>query len=248
MSLKHVEGRIVCKVDENQKQGYTLSDGTEIALIRDVDNFDKKYTSQVLGVVVDAENIPKDALVLFHHNSLHESYQINNHSQLSGKEIASGIKYFSIMERDVFFWKMRDEEEWHPTENFATALRVFKPYEGFIQGIPPTQIQDTLYVTSGDLQGQVVRTLKASDYLITFRDPTTGRDVQIIRFRPHGDEKEKREPEAIAIMNELTEQLDNGELLVGLTPIDAQPILTYEKALNSYANRTRKDKRVTKQA
>jgi hypothetical protein len=227
MSLKHVEGRIVAKVDREQKQGFTLSDGTEIALIRDVDNFDRRYTEQVLGVVVDAENIPKDALVLFHHNSLHETYEIRNHSQLSGKEIASGIKYFSIMERDVFFWKMREEQEWRPTENFQTALRVFKPYEGFIQGIPPKQITDTLYVTSGDLQGKVVRTLKASDYLITFRDPTTGRDVQIIRFRPHGDEKEKREPEAIAIMNNLTEQLNNGELLVGLTTKDAKPILQY---------------------
>src|SRR5687767_14677137 len=148
MSLKHVEGRIVCKVDREQKQGFTFSDGTQIALIRDVDNFDRRYTEQVLGVVVDAENIPKDALVLFHHNSLHESYQINNHSQLSGKEIASGIKYFSIMERDCFFWKKKHEDKWQPTENFETALRIFKPYTGVLQGIEPKQIPDTLFVTS----------------------------------------------------------------------------------------------------
>jgi hypothetical protein len=197
-----------------------------------VDNFDRKYTEQVLGVVVDAENIPTDAFVLFHHNSLHDTYEIKNHSQLSGKEIASGIKYFSIMERDVFFWKMNAEHEWHPTEGYATALRVFKPYEGFIEGIPPTKINDTLFVTSGKYQGKIVRTLKASDYQLTFRCPLTGRDVSMIRFRPDGDKE--REPEAIAIMDELTKQVKKQELLIGLTPSDAKMLMdtiSYEECL-----------------
>ncbi len=221
-SLKHVEGRIVCKVDESQKQGYTFSDGTEIALIRDVDNFDRKYTSQVLGVVVDAENIPKDALVLFHHNSLHESYLIKNHSQLSGKEIASGIKYFSIMERDCFFWKMKDDEDWKPTEDFSTALRCFVPYSGKIQGVPPKQLSDILFVTSGRLKNRVVKTLKASDYQLTFRDPTIGRDISMIRFRPDGDKE--REPEAIAILETETDKVLSGEYLIGLNINDAKSI------------------------
>ena len=129
------------------------------------------------------------------------------------------------MERDVFFWKMNADQEWHPSEGYATALRVFKPYEGFIEGIPPTKINDTLFVTSGKYQGKIVRTLKACDYQLTFRDPLTGRDVSMIRFRPDGDKE--REPEAIAIMNELTKQLNKGNLLVGLTANDCKTIFDY---------------------
>ncbi len=221
MSLKHVEGRIVCKVDREQKQGFTFSDGTEIAIIRNVDNFDRRYTEQVLGVVVDAENIPKDALVLFHHNSLHETYEIKNHSQLSGKEIASGIKYFSIMERDCFFWKMKDDEDWKPTEQYATALRVFVPYSGMIEGVPPNKLNDTLFVTSGNLKNKVVKTLKASDYQITFRNER-GVDQNIIRFRPDGDKE--REAEAIAILNDETDKVLSGEYLIGLNVNDAKTI------------------------
>ena len=224
--LKYVKDRIVCRVDTQQKNHWTFSDGTTIRLERQFDNFDRKYTEQVMGVVVDAENIPKDALVLFHHNSLHETYEIKNHSQLSGKEIASGIKYFSIMERDCFFWKMKGEDEWHPTKGYETALRCYQPYTGIIGGIEPKLIQDTLLVTSGELAGQIVRTLKASDYAITFRDEN-GRDKTFIRFRPFGIESEEREPEAIAILHELTEQLNKGEILVGLSPTDAKSILQY---------------------
>jgi hypothetical protein len=230
MSLKCVSGRVVVKVDTEQKNGYTFEDGTEIRLERDYNNLDRKYTQQVLGVVVDGENIPANALVLFHHNSLHETYQIYNHGRLSGRDIASGIKLFSIMERDCFFWKMKDEEEWHPTEGFATALRVFEPYKGMLQGIEPTLIKDVLFVTSGELKGVVVKTVKASDYQITFRNEK-GKDTEIIRFRPHGNEKDQREPEAICVMDNLTKKVNNGELLIGLTKSDAKPL-----EINAYAD------------
>ena len=62
------------------------------------------------------------------------------------------------------------EGEWNPIEPFATALRVFRPYEGVIEGIPPTQLKNALFVTSGDLKGKVVSTIKASDYCIVFND------------------------------------------------------------------------------
>lgn len=229
VNLMHVEGRIVCKVDLEGKNWYTLSNGTTIRLERNFDNFDKKYTQQVLGVVVSAENIPTDAIVLFHHNSLHESYEITNTSKLSGEEIASRIKFFSIMERDCFFWKMPEGEAWNPTYGYATALRVFIPYIGLLTGIEPKLIKDTLYVLTGDLKGKVVRTVKAADYEMTFRDPQTGRDQKIIRFRPHGIESEEREPEAVAIMHELTQKVNKGELLVGLTKSDAKTITEYAK-------------------
>lgn len=126
------------------------------------------------------------------------------------------------MERDCFFWKMPDEQEWHPTKEYATALRIFKPYTGMLIGVEPTLIKDTLFVTSGNYKGQVVKTIEASDYCITFRDPTTGKDKSIIRFRPDGILSEQRECEAIAIMNELTDGVNDGSILVGLTVSDCK--------------------------
>lgn len=221
--LKHVEGRIIARVDLEQKNHWTFSNGTTIRLERGFDNFDRKYTEQVMGVVIDAENIPEDALILFHHNSLHPTYEIFNHSTLSGKEIASGVRLFSIMERDCFFWKMAGEETWHPTVGYETALRVFKPYEGILQNIDATLIKDTLYVTSGEYKGQVVKTLKGCDYQITFRNEK-GVDENIIRFRPMGNEKEDREPEAIALLHEITKKVNNGQYYVGLTKSDCKPL------------------------
>lgn len=221
--LKHVENRIIVKVDVDGKNWHTFSDGTEIRLERNTDNFDLKYVAQNIGVVIDAENIPKDAIILMHHNATHDTYLVDNHSNLSGEEIASGIKIYSIMERDCFFWKMPHEEEWHPTKEYATALRVFKPYIGILEGVKPTLIKDTLWVTSGKYKNQVVKTIEASDYCITFRDPTTGKDKSIIRFRPDGIESEQREAEAIAVMNELTDGVNNGSILVGLTVSDCAP-------------------------
>jgi len=167
---RHVDGRIIAKVDLQQKNFYNFSNGLIIRLERDRENFDRKYTQQVLGVVVSAENIPTDALILFPHNSTHETYLIHNHSSLSGEEIASGVKLFSIMERDCFFWKMVGEQEWHSTKGFSTALRVFKSYTGILSNIEPTLLKNVLYVTSGEFAGKVVFTVKAADYEVIFRD------------------------------------------------------------------------------
>lgn len=221
--IKHVPNRIIVKVDLKQKNGVTFEDGTEIELVRDVDNFDRKYTQQVLGEVIDAENIPLGALLLFHHNALHETYEVFNHSVLSGKESISNIKIFSIMERDCFFWKMPKEEKWNPTKNYATALRVFEPYTGTIEGIKPTLIKDILYVTSGEFTGNVVQTIKASDYQITFRNEK-GIDENIIRFRPTGIKEDQREPEAICVLDDVTDQVINGTLFIGLTDKDCKEL------------------------
>ncbi len=223
MSLKHVKDRIVVSVDMEQKNWHSFKDGTQIRLERDYDNLDRKYTQQVLGTVIDAENIPSGAIVLFHHNSLHDTYKIFNYTELSGIEEASNIKLYSIMERDCFFWKKPNEEEWHPTKEYATALRVFQPYTGILTGIDPTLIKDVLYATSGEYKGLVVKTIKASDYQITFRNEK-GVDESIIRFRPNGIPSEQREEEAVAIMNDMTEKVNRGELLIGLTVSDCKNV------------------------
>jgi len=224
--IKHVQDRIIVRVDLEQKNYTTFEDGTTIRLERDYNNLDRKYTQQVLGEVIDAENIPSGAIVLFHHNSLHETYEVFNHSSLSGEDIASGIKIYSIMERDCFFWKMPGEETWQPTKEYATAFRVFKPYTGMLEGIEPTLVKDTLYVTSGEYKGLVVKTIQASDYCITFRNEK-GVDESIIRFRPNGIPSEQREPEAEAIMNELTDGVSRGNLLIGLTKSDCKTLKEY---------------------
>lgn len=219
--LKHVAGRVIVKVDREQKNFYTFSDGTTIRLERDYNNLDRSYTQQIFGVVIDAENIPRDALVLFHFNSLHDSYRVFNHSVLSGEEIASGIEVISILERDCFLWKMAGETEWNPCKNYAIAERVFEPYTGILH-VEPKKLKDVLYVKTGELKGKIVKTLKACDAALVFRNEK-GVDETIIRFRPFGSVEDEREEEAIAIMEELTDRYYNGELLTGITTSDAKP-------------------------
>ncbi len=214
--LKHVKGRVIVSANKSQKNHVTFKDGTVLKLERDYNNLDRAYTQQTMGVVVDAEKMPSGALVLFHFNALHDTYKIFNHSELSGEQIASGDEVFSILENQCYLWKMPGDFTWNPCTIYQTALRVFEPYKGVLDGIPPKRIKDTLYVTSGNFKGKVVKTLKSCDAVIIFRNEK-GVDEEIIRFRPDGDDENHREPEAIAILNDFTEKVNNGDLLVGLT-------------------------------
>lgn len=225
MELKSVSGRVIVKADKEQKNFYTFKNGVVIRMERDYNNLDRSYTQQVLGEVVDAEKIPAGSLVLFHFNSLHETNLITNADILSGEDIASGIKTYSIPEENCYLWKQKEDDNWQPCNGFATALRVFEPYKGMMQDIPPTKVKDVLYVTSGIYKGKVVKTLKACDASIIFRNEK-GVDETIIRFRPLGDEKSNREPEAIAIMESLTSKVNNGDLYIGIDEKTAQPLLT----------------------
>jgi len=224
MDVKFVPGRIIVKSDRQQKNAYTFSDGTEIILERDWNNLDRKYTQQVFGVVVSAEEVPKDALILFHFNALSDTYKVFDHSYLSEDETKSEVEVFSIPEEQCYLWKMAGDTEWQPCKNYAVAERVFEPYKGSLEGIEPTKVKDTLFVKTGELKGKVVRTLKACDAEIIFRNEK-GRDETIIRFRPFGDEEHGREPEAIAIDHNLTDLVNSGALLVGIEVNDAKQII-----------------------
>jgi hypothetical protein len=147
--ISNTYGRVVCRVDLEQKNYHTFSSGETIRLERDFNNFDRKYTQQVLGEVVSADYIPEGSLLLFNHNSLHPVNEIFNHGILSGEDIASGVKIFSIPEAECYLWKAPGSSTWNPTKGFATGERVFRPYEGIIQNIEPKKIEDVLYVTSG---------------------------------------------------------------------------------------------------
>lgn len=221
--MKSVESRIIVKMWMEEKNHHTFSNGEIIRLERQYNNFNKRETEPVQAEVISAEFIPKGSIVLLHHNSGHDVNRIFDHSVLSGDEIASDIVYYSVPISDVFLWK-EEGSDWMPCEGFAIAERVFEPYKGVIQNIPHKKLKDTLYIKSGEYTGLVVRTLKACDYEIIFRDPTTGQERKIIRCRPNGNEKEGREPEVIAIDNGATEKVKRGELFIGISESDAKTI------------------------
>lgn len=220
--LAYVKDRVIVSIDMEYKNSVTFKDGTKIRLERRFDNFDMKYVQPVNATVLAAKNIPEGAEILIHHNSTHAVNEILNYKQVSGTDIASDIKYFSIPIADCFAW--RNDNEWQPLPGFDFALRVFKPYIGVIEGIEPTKIKDVLYVTTGEYKGQVVITLKSSDYEMIFQD-VTGREGNLIRFRSSENVKEQRECEVIAIHDQYTEMVHSGSLLVGLSKNNCKKLI-----------------------
>lgn len=224
MGLVHPEGRIIIIVNDEYKNNHTFSDGTVIRLERKWNNLNRREVAPVSGTVMSAENIPEGAEILFSHNTVHDVNRIFNYQPLGVEEANPDIKYYSVKETECFFWRIDENDVWHPCDVFATALRVFKPYSGPLVGIEPEIIKNVLYVTSGELKGKAVMTLKACDYEIIFRDSKTGREDNIIRFRPFGDPATEREPEAIAIDNLITDKIKKGKYIVGLTATTAKPV------------------------
>lgn len=219
--LKHVEGKVIVLADKEQKNFVTLEGGTVIRLERDYNNLDRSYTQQCLGTVVSGENIPAGAMILFHFNSLHDSYKIFNHQPLSGEQIAAGIEMYAIPEEMCYLWKT--DGEWQPCRGFAIGEKVWEPYTGMIQGIQPKKVKDTLYIKTGEFKGNVVSTLKAAaDYQIIFRNEK-GIDETIVRCRHYEGEDHERN-EIVAIRHDLTEKVNKGDLYIGLNASLAKPL------------------------
>lgn len=221
MNLSHVNGRVLVRADKEQKNGFTMSNGVEIKVIRNVNNFDNAYTQQTIAEVVSSEDIPTGALVLFHFNALHEVNEVVGHKALSGEDIASGIKIYAVPIAECYLWKKVGDAGWNPLPGFILVERVFKPYGGLIQGVDPTEMKDTFFVKTGELSGHVVNTLKACDFRIHFRNEF-GKDEQFLRVR-HYPEYNKRE-EVICVRNDLTKKVHSGELLVGVNLSTAKKI------------------------
>jgi hypothetical protein len=237
MNLKAVENRVIVLIDIEGKNSYRFENGTVIRFERNWDTFDQKHTQPVNATVIDAKNIPIGAEILVHHNSCHPVNEVFNHSFLSGEQIASGIKVFSIPETDCYVWRISEPEpvkidgkynyyrqggEWQPLPGFILAERVYEPYRGIIEGIEPKLLKQRLYIKTGELKGNVVITLKAADYQITFQD-SNGRENRLIRCRHFEGDWNERE-EIIAIDHYNTERLLNGELLIGLESNNAKKI------------------------
>lgn len=214
--LIHTEGRIVVKIDMDSKDSWTFTDGLKIEYRRRFNNLNRSQTEPVNAIAISGEGINPGSEILIHFNGINDSNRIHDY-----KETTDTIRYYSIHKEMCFAW--HDGNDWIPLEPYDFALRIFKPYEGAISGIQPTLIKDTLFVTSGELKDKVVKTIKASDFEIVFQGKD-GREKSLIRFRPFGDEKNKREEEAIAILHDETEKVLSGELLVGYSVSDAKKL------------------------
>lgn len=219
MNLKAVSGRVIIRIDMESKNSWKFANGTTIRLEREFNNLNRRETTPTNAIVVSSDDIPEGSEILVHQNATNESNRIYSYQQSSD---IGDIRYYSIPEEHCFIWK-GDTGEWQPITPYETALRVFKPYKGILSGIEPTLIKDTLWVTSGDLKDTCVATLKACDFQVVFQD-LNGKEGNIIRFRPYGDDKHDREPEAIAILKSETKKIKEGKLYIGLTPNDCKPL------------------------
>ncbi|MHB1316955.1 MAG: hypothetical protein ACYCZW_03855 [Minisyncoccota bacterium] len=213
--------RVIVSVDTDGKNTHTFKDGTKIRLERKYNNLNKRYTEPVNGTVISSHSMPNGVECLIHHNSCHDVNRIFNYQNISGNEEASTIKYYSLKEHEVFFYREPNSNEWIPHNGFATGLYVFKPYNGLLQNIEPTQLKDVLFVTHGDYKNKAVKTVNAANYELVFQEKD-GREKTLIRFRPNGTED--REAEAICILDDLTEKILNGEYQVGLSTTDCKTL------------------------
>jgi hypothetical protein len=221
-SLQFIQGRVIVKVDIEKKNNYTFEDGTVIRRERKYNEFNMRVAQPVNATVISAEYIPEGVEILISHNSIHDTNKIFDYPDFSGEVEAADVKYYSLPEDDCFAWRDVDGEM-KPLKNYEFALRVFVPYTGMLDGIPPTKIENVLYITTGKLKGKVVGTLKASDYQIIYQEQN-GREGNLIRVRHSEDENFDRE-EIIYIHHEHTEKVQSGELWVGIETTDAKPII-----------------------
>ena len=220
IQLQAVEGKVIISVDLESKNSHTFSDGTKIRLERQYNNLNKRETHPVNATVISGEGINPGSQILIHPNMTHETYRIYDYAPLSGKEEGSDIKYYSIPVEQCYAWF--DGEDWKPLKGFDFGLRVYVPYDGKLAGIEPTLINDVLYVTTGELKGKVVHTLKACDYEVIYQG-NNGQEDRLIRFRHFPDQEHERE-EIIAIDDYLTDKVNSKKLLVGLSTIKAKTI------------------------
>ena len=208
-TLKAVYGRVIVKVNVQGKNYHTFEDGKRIRLERQFNNLNRRQTEPANAVVIDAANIPAGAEVLIYYNAIHDSNKIFDY-----KNKSPHVGYYSIKEEDCYMYL--EGGEWKPIAPYETALRVYEPYEGSIEGMMPKKMADVLYVTSGEYKGHVVKTLRGCDFEIIFMD-TNGKEGNIVIFRPNGLPEKSLEEEAIAVLHELTEKVEIGMLLVGIS-------------------------------
>jgi hypothetical protein len=215
--LYHVKGKVIISINLEEKNSHTFESGQKIYIGRQFNNLNRRETEPVNAFVVDAEYIPRGVEILIHPNAINDTNKIFGF----GEDMTT-VRYYSIPEEQCYLWK-DNESQWQPLKGYATGLRVFKEYQGPIVGIEPEKIKDVLYITSGELKGKVVKTLKACDYEIIYMGKD-GKEERIIRCRHFENEINERE-EVIAIDKQLTKEVENKNLMVGVSKSDAKYII-----------------------
>lgn len=220
-NINNVSGRVIVKINLEYKNYHTFNNGMVIRRERQFNELNRNITEPVNAIVISGEGIIKNSEILVHPNSIHDSNRIFDY-----KDGNDNIKYYSIHNDMCFGWYDEDNKQWEPISPYDFAMRIFVPYSGLIQGLPPTQLKDTLWVTTGELNGNAVKTIAASDFPIIFNN-RNGQEKTIVRFRPFGDKIKQREEEAICILNDVTKKVLSGKYLVGYTTSDAKPLKEY---------------------
>ena len=215
--INHTHGRVIISIDLEGKNAHTFEDGTKLYIGRQYNNLNRRETEPVNAYVINGEGVTKGAEILIHPNAVHDSNRIFNFIS-----DVSDVKYYSIPESQCYFWRI-GEEDWQPLKGFATAFRVYEEYRGSLLGIENTQIKNVLYITSGNLKGKVVHTLKACDYELIYMG-SKGHEEKIIRCRHFENETNERE-EIVAVDKELTKRVLSGDLLVGVSQDTAKSII-----------------------
>lgn len=223
INLTHPKGKVIVQVNLEGKNTHTFEDGTKIRLERQYNNLNFRETSPVNAIVVSAEHMPKGSSVLIHHNSTHDVNKIFDYTNLSGEVVSSDIQYYSIPEHDCYLYKEQKETEYKPCNGFVTALRLFKPYSGNIDGILPTLVKNKLFITSGEYKNIVCDVLKSSDYQIVYQGDD-GREKNVIRVRHFEGEQEHERQEIIALDHYSTKLVYSGKLLIGLNNTDCKSL------------------------
>ena len=218
--LKNIKDKVIVSIDTELKYSYKLTENVTIQLERNVENLNKRETQAVNAVIVASDIIPIGSEVLVHHNSCHDVNRLFDYESLSGESVASSIKYYSISEGDCYLYRESKDQEFKPCKNIATALRIYKPYEGDLQGILPTLVKNKLFITSGEFKNKVCDVLTASLYEIVFQGDD-GREKRIGRIRHFQDEVGHEREEIIAVNNYETNKVLKGQLFIGLNINDA---------------------------
>lgn len=220
-TIKHVDGRVIVKIDMEGKNYHRFDSGLTIRRERAFNNFNFRETSPVNGIVISSEHIPKGVDVIVDYHSVHDSNRIFNY-----KNKSTNIRYYSIKTEDCYLWY--DKNGWNPLPPYELGLRLFKKYDSVISWMKPEKMDNFLYITTGKLKGKVVMTLIGCDYECVFQD-TNGKEGNRVRFLPFGNEKLNKEPEAVAIREDILAEIKKEKILLGYSLSDCKTLKEWQK-------------------
>lgn len=229
VAAKPIRGNIIIKIDTRQKEKYNLTDDVTITIFKGYD-FNLRQDRSSMGYIISSEKIPAESEVLVNYLALEPTYEVPYLELfLTEEEIIEGYKVFSIPQDMAFCYKK--DNEWNPCEGYLIVKRVFKKYEGVLEGMPNEQIKDRIYIEKGmlydeditskpdksdliDLSGKVCICLPDCEYEIIWHNKNN-REERIIRSRHR---------EILAVDEGMTSKLKKGLLYLGLNAIDCKPL------------------------